>query len=142
MTIPSTAIDRIILFCAKGAAADVPGYLKNILARDSELAPVRVRIEAVCRPEYAALILGALPWLADEKFMPRQPKSVPEATPRPDAMTRLLAARGDGLPIKDFDEDELQALGANAARFTKATGGRPVKMVRLAQYDPMLNPFA
>jgi hypothetical protein len=140
MVLGETTLARLLLFAAKGEAAEAQRYLGRMLKQGAPLADIRAEIEATIQPGFYFELIEALPWLDEESFgNPLVVKPAATATDVPAKIVELLTGAGDagmrlpGLRARFSDKDafddalaELEA-GQEILSVDEPVGGQRVR---------------
>ena len=127
---------RLLLLAAQSKPDQARAYLLAIFPRSTPCDKIREYLANAGLSASALQFLGSeLPWLA---FGPLG-ESV-QAEDR-DIKALLVSAGADGMPRADLSDLEVESLQNEIAEFFMPTGGRPRRMVRLRQFDPLHNPY-
>jgi hypothetical protein len=134
VAIADAALARIALLILQGKSTKVRAYLGTMLPRSTPCAAIRQALAE----EFSqmAFIEEALPWLAEPTL------GAAVAAPTGDLLDRLRAAGNAGIPKRDCSAAELEAHASLVCERDVPTGGRPLTVVRLREFDARFNPFA
>lgn len=134
------AVSRVLLLAMQGKPAAARAYLATMLPKALRCDDIRTGLQGHgLSDEALAFLDGALPWLAEPTLGENN-----GAKGAINVRTVLDGAGGRGLPRSELDPIKVAELieSGEAVEFDQPTGGRPKRMVRLAEHDPRTNIWA
>lgn len=135
MEIARRALARLALHAMQGEPNEARAYLGTMLPRSTPCVAIRKALAKALTPAGLSFMDSALPWLGEGTLGE-------VGAPAGELLDRLRTAGQAGIPRRECDAVELEALASEIAEHSVPTGGRPITIVRLREFDARFNPFA